>query len=103
MLGDRLVSLELGLDNPDRKLPQEIGSIVYVTCTRVTKLQHLFVSPILPAVWDKIGKSNMDVRRRTMGQQLQSAAESFAVSHGKHDEMKTELSWIPDYSGNDVE
>ena len=102
-LADSLVSVDLGLDNPDRKLPQDIGSIVYVACTRVKKLENLFVSPIFSSVWEKIGKSDMDERRRTVEQQLRSAAESFAISRGKYKEMMAELSWTPDYSGNDME
>jgi len=50
MLANSLLSVKLGQDSLNRKLPQEIGSIVYVACTRVTKLEHLFVSPILNAV-----------------------------------------------------
>ena len=102
-LANSLVSVNLGLDSPDKRLPQEIGSIVYVACTRVKKLEHLFVSPIFPSVWEKIGKSDMDEHRRTVEQKLREAATDFAAIHGKYKEMKAELSWTPDYSGNDQE
>ena len=54
-LGNCTVSVELGLDNPDRHLPADIGSIVYVACTRARRLQDLYVGNIFPSVWKKIG------------------------------------------------
>jgi len=51
-----LVSVDLQLENPDAKMPSEISSLLYVACTRVTKLENLFVCPIHPYLWQKIGK-----------------------------------------------
>ena len=46
-----LVSVDLNLESPDRRLPPEISSLMYVACTRVTALENLFVSSIFPSVW----------------------------------------------------
>jgi len=62
---------------------------------------HAHVSPVY--VWEKIGKSEMNEHRRIVEHKLQSAAADFAASHGKYDEIKAELSWEPDYSGNEQE
>ena len=102
-MADSLVSVDLGLENPDKKLPQEIGSIVYVGCIRVKKLKHLFVGPIFPSVWEKIGKSDMDDHRRTVEQTLRKKTGDFAYRNGMYEEMKAELSRKPDYSGIDTE
>jgi hypothetical protein len=99
-LANCLVSVDLGLDNPDKRLPSDIGSIIYAACTRAKNLKDLFVSPIFPNVWERIGKSDVDEKRRTVEEKLRSAAGNFASFHGKYSEMKAELSWKPDYTNN---
>jgi len=65
-----LVSVDLGLENPHMKMPPEISSLLYATCTRVTKLENLFVSPIHPSMWQKIGQNDVDKHRRTVDEKL---------------------------------
>ena len=86
-----LVSVDLGLENPDMKMPAEISSLLYVACTRVTKLANLFVSPIHPSLWQKIGQSDVDKYRRSVDNKLQKAAVDFAKKHSVHREMLDEL------------
>jgi len=98
-----LVSVDLALENPDTRLAPEISSLLYVACTRVTRLENLFVSAIHPCVWQKIGQSDMDRKRRVVDENLRKAAQEFAVTHGKYAEAVQELSWTADSSNNDVE
>jgi hypothetical protein len=102
-LANCTVSVDLGLENPDKRLPSDIASIIYVACTRVHTLKDLFVSPIFPTIWEKIGKSDVDERRREVDKKLKSAALDFASRKGKYREMKAELAWMPDYSNNETE
>ena len=55
-----LVSVDLGLEDPDMRLPPELSSLLYVACTRVTKLENLFVGAIHSCVLRKIGQSDSD-------------------------------------------
>ena len=95
-----LVSVDLGLENPDVRMPPEMSSLLYVACTRVTKLENLFVSPIHPCVWKKIGQSEVDKHRRAVDEKLRNASEEFASSHGMYEEMHEELVWTADSSKN---
>ena len=95
-----LVSVDLGLEDPDIKMPPEISSILYVACTRVTKLENLFASAIHPNVWRKIGQNDVDKYRRNVDVKLQKASQQFAGNHGMYQEMLDELSWTADYSRN---
>ena len=61
---NRLVSVDLGLESPNNHVPSDIGSVIYVACTRTNELKNLFVSPIFPSVWENIGKSDHDKSRR---------------------------------------
>jgi len=98
-----LVSVDLGLENPDMKMPPEISSLLYVACTRVTKLENLFVSPIHPSVWQRIGQNDADKHRRTVDEKLRKASSEFAEAHSKRDEMTDELAWTADSSKNGEE
>ena len=89
-LGDCTVSVDLGLDNYDNNMPGDIASIIYVACTRVRRLQDLFVSPILHTFWEKIG-SSVTLERSTVEMALQEAAKQFAANRGMYKEMKEEL------------
>ena len=95
-----LVSVDLGLENPDTKMPPEISSLLYVACTRVTKLENLFVSPIHPWVWQKIGQSDVDKHRRSVDEKLRKGALNFATKHDKKQQMTEELAWTVDKSKN---
>jgi hypothetical protein len=99
-LAGSLVSVNLGLENPDARLRPEIGSIVYVACTRVNRLDHLFVSSIFPEHWKKIGKSDLDNHRRKVEETLRKSALKFAESKEMYAEVNAELTWTPDYSDN---
>jgi hypothetical protein len=88
---DCLVSVDLNLDNPDTKLPTDIASILYVAITRVVNLKNLFVSPVFPDIWQKIGKSAADVERRAVEEQLRRAALEFASKHGQYELAEAEF------------
>jgi len=53
MMAKCLVSVDLSLDNPDTRPAPEISLLLYVACTRVTRLENLFVSVTHPGVWQK--------------------------------------------------
>ena len=92
-----LVSVDLNLESP------EIGSLVYVACTRVTALQNLFVNSIFPSVWDKLGKTELDSHRRNVERNFQQTGDMFAASHGKLNEVQQELSCTTDYGNTEDE
>ena len=102
-MADCLVSVDLGLENPDARLAREMSSLLYVACTRVTRLENLFVSAIHPCLWQKIGQSDMDKQRRVVDQNLRKAAGKFASDRGKYKETVQELSWTADHSNHDAE
>jgi hypothetical protein len=99
-LANRTVTVDLKLNNPDSSLPADVSSILYVACTRVHSLKDLFVAPIFPALWEKMGKSDKDLQRRLVEERLRKTTMEFASRHGKFVEMKKELSWTPDISQN---
>ena len=99
-MADCLVSVDLKLENPDIRMPPEIASILYVACTRVTKLENLFLSAIHPSVWKRIGQCEMDKHRRAVDDKLQKASVKFASSHGIYQEMVDELAWTADCGKN---
>jgi len=102
-MSGNLVSVDLGLESPDKRQPPEIGLLLYVACSRVESLENLFVSSIYPSVWKSIGKSELDNHRRTVEDRLRQAAEEFAVKYGMLKEVKEELSWKADYRNNETE
>ena len=97
------VSVNLGLENPDRQLPSDMSSIMYVAFTRVPRLKDLFVSPIYPSIWERIGQSAGDLQQQNVDKKLREAALDFAMRKGKYREVKSELDWQPDYSNCDEE
>jgi len=99
-MAECLVSVDLGLENHDMRMPPEIASILYVACTRVTKLENLFVSAIHPNVWKKIGQNEADKYICNVDERLQEASTAFAFVHGKYEEMVEELQWTADYKQN---
>ena len=100
---NQLVSVDLGLASPNNHIPPDIGSVIYVACTRTNMLQNLFVSPIFPTVWENIGKLEQDKARRKSEEMLKKHAEDFAREHGWLVEFWEEVNFVPDYSGSDNE
>jgi len=100
---NRLLMVNLGLESPNSHIPPDIGSVIYVACTRTNELKNLFVRPIFPSIWEKIGKSEQDIARRECEGQLRKDAEEFAAMHGWQTEFEEEQSFLPDYSGNETE
>jgi hypothetical protein len=45
-------------------------------------LKDLFLNPIFKSVWEKIGKSDVDERRRLMEEKLRKHALEFASNRG---------------------
>lgn len=99
---DGTVSVDLGLENPDARLPSDVASILYVAITRVRRLQDLFVSPIFPTFWKKIAE-NQDIDRRQSEMALRQASADLAAKYGMYEEMREELDWRPDYGDVDEE
>jgi hypothetical protein len=97
-LGNCTVSVDLGLENPDRQLPSDISAIIYVACTRVTELRNLFLGTIFLSTWEKIGQSTADHERRETEIKLKEAAGKFASDHAFFKEQDAEFKWKPDYS-----
>ena len=99
------VSVDLGLDIPDRPLPPEISSILYVACTRVPRLHDLFVSPIYPGMWDKIMLASGGYEVKKVESKLKSASLEFASNKGMLTEMEEEMDWQPDNTapGEEIE
>jgi hypothetical protein len=97
------LSVNLGFESPQNKVPADAASIAYVACTRITTLKDLFVSPIFPAVWLEMGKSDRDVARRKHEDVLKKAAKEFACVSGKYDECLTEMNFEHDFSGVEQE
>lgn len=100
---NRLLSVNLGLQSPDNRVPPDVGSIIYVACTRTNELKNLLVEPIFPSVWDQVGKSETDVLRRQSEERLKKDAEVFAINNGAYREFKVEQAFKPDYSNNETE
>ena len=98
-----IVSVDLDLNTSNKQIPVDIGSILYVACTRTTQLSNLFLGPILLATWEKIGHTEADLHRRKVETKLREAARDFASSKGFLKEVDEELGWMPDYSGNKAE
>jgi hypothetical protein len=98
---DCLVSVDINLDSPDAHLPADVSSIFYVACTRVVRLQDLFVSQIFPTFWNLMGKSDVDMERRLVCEKLREKAETFSIKYGKLTEVKDELNWVSSYTDRD--
>jgi hypothetical protein len=100
---DRTVSVNLGLESPDNKVPLDVGPLIYVACTRVNELRNLFVSPIFPTIWDQIGRTESDKLRRLAEARLLGDAEAFSISLGAYVEFLEEQAFVPDSSDNEKE
>lgn len=100
-LANCTVSVDLGLDNPDRPMPADITSILYVACIRVTRLSDLFVSYIFPHIWEKIEQHADDIERRTVEEKLKQASMQFSSEKGMLREMTAELDWKPNQMNYD--
>lgn len=100
---NRVLSVNLGLQSPDNRVPPDVGSIIYVACTRTNELKNLLVEPIFPSIWDQVGKSETDVLRRQSEVRLKKDAEVFAINNGAYGEFKREQAFQPDYSNNETE
>jgi hypothetical protein len=98
-----LVSVELGLENPDKKLPVDVSSIAYVALTRAVNLKDLFVGAIFPRTWEKLGKNECDLRRREVENTLKKSALVFAANHGRFLEAQAEQSETNKKCDNDEE
>jgi hypothetical protein len=102
-LRDCLLDVDLSLDRPDCKPPNDITSVAYVALTRANKLENLLVSPIFPEIWKKLGKSSFDDSRRLVEKTLTKGALKFAEEFGMYDEAVEELQVECDRSSNEQE
>ncbi len=97
------VAVDLGLENPDARMPNDIASVIYVALTRATDLKYVFMGDIFPELWAKIGQGEEDAHRREVEETLKKSARDFASKNGKLTEMDAELSWNCDNSNNEHE
>ena len=100
---DRVVSVDLDLESSNSTVPADIGSVVYVACTRVNDLSKLLVGSIFPNIWERIGKGPQDEARRKEEAVLLESAEKFSTELDSHAEFVEEQSYVADYSGTDDE
>jgi RecA/RadA recombinase len=97
------LSVNLGFENPQNKIPSDATSITYVACTRITMLKDLFLSPIYPSIWQDMGKSDKDVARREHEEKLKEAAKDFASRNGMYQECVDEMNFTETYVDVDRE
>jgi len=97
---NRLLFVDLGLETPNSHIPSDIGSVIYVACTRTDTLRNLFITPIFPSIWERTGKSAQDEARRNSEDKLKKDAAEFAATHGWHQEFVQKQSFVPDYLEN---
>ena len=97
------LSVKLDLESPDNVMPHDTASLIYVACTRVRKLENLFVDGIYPTTWMSIGQREFDEKRRNHEKELKECAGRFARANGFYCEFETEVSHQPDFSGNNDE
>jgi len=102
-MSNAIVLIDLQLDNLDDKVPDDVGSILYVALTRVRRLADLLVSNIPDHVWKNLGKTKKDERRLNAEHLLEKSAEQFAISNGLYKEYRDEKAYKPDYSNNEAE
>jgi hypothetical protein len=100
---DRVVSVNMQLESPNNHVSPDIGSVLYVSLTRVNELSKLLVSPIFGSVWQKVGRSEQDETRRKNEATLKTSAEKFAIELGAYREFVEECSFIADASTGDEE
>ena len=89
------VAINLGLNNPDRQVPPDIRSILYVALTRATQLKDLLVEPISQKAWERIEQSE---NMCAVEARLVNKAKEFAAMKGMLRKVKCELAFEPDYS-----
>jgi len=90
-LSDCSVGVDLGLDNPERQLPNDIRSILYVALTRAKRLKDMMVRYISPTVWKRLknAEDNRDVEASLVDNAKEFAASKNAVIY--------KLQFQPDY------
>jgi hypothetical protein len=97
------LSVNLGLDNPQNRIPPDATAIMYVACTRITSLKDLFLSPVYPSVWNNIGRTDTDNERRQHEVELKEKAGEFAARTGKYRECCAELNFVDTYADTESE
>ena len=102
-LHDCLIGVDIGIDRPDAKLVDDMGSILYVALTRATKLENLLVANISPNIWQKLGKSGADESRRKVEQSMKKGALKLAEELGIYREAKEESEWKSESSNTEKE
>jgi len=102
-MGDSVVLVDLKLDNLDNVVPPDVGPIMYVSLTRVKKLEDLRVTNIPDDIWLRLGNSPADVRRRTAEKHIEEYATKFAASKGSLDVVLKELDYKQVCSNDDAE
>ena len=102
-LSNCTLSVDLGLDVPDRKVMPEMSSILYVALTRVHRLQDLYVSPIYFKNWEKIMEQSGCSEMEEVEKKLRDASKHLALRCRKSKIMREELAWKPAVSDSDQE
>jgi hypothetical protein len=59
-----LVAVDLQVESPSMKVPNDLSELIYVACTRVIQLNFLFMQQIHPSIWMNLGRSDADQLRK---------------------------------------
>jgi len=94
-LANCTLSVDLDLQNPDKRMPDDLSAILYVALTRATELKNLYVSTIVPSIWEKIGQGTDDDDRRVRENKLKELSREFAAKHSFINELDLELNQKP--------
>ena len=94
-MNNKNILIDLELQSPSKKVPQDAGAILYVAITRSNALKHLLVTPIFPEIWDDLCKSSIDDARRAEESTLKEFALQFAEQNGYREVVENEFDFLP--------
>ena len=89
------ILIDLELQSPSKKVPQDAGAILYVAITRSNALKHLLVTPIFPEIWDGLCKSSIDDARRAEESTLKELGLQFAEQNNYREIVEKEFDFVP--------
>ena len=94
-MNNKNILIDLELQNPSKKVPQDAGAILYVAITRSNALKHLLVTSIFPEIWDGLCKNSIDDARRVEESTLKEFALQFAEQHNYREIVENEFNILP--------
>ena len=94
-MNNKNILINLQLQSPSKKVPQDAGAILYVAITHSNALKHLLVTPIFPEIWDCLCKSDIDDVRRAEEGTLREFALQFAEQFNYREIAENEFNFLP--------